>query len=86
MQHAVDETVIKGMASAPSLNLSDAVLEPVHSEVGNNHTTSNVTMGDQVAVVFQTIGVFLLSGLCEIGGGWLVWGSLREYLGHMCNW
>ncbi len=66
------------MASSP-LNLGDAALEPVHNNVVGNNTVSNATAPDQVAVVFQTIGVFLLSGLCEIGGGWLVWGSLRKY-------
>jgi len=29
-------------------------------------------------VILRTIAVFLLSGLCEIGGGWLVWNSIRE--------
>mmetsp|Transcript_3124 Transcript_3124/g.7817 ORF Transcript_3124/g.7817 Transcript_3124/m.7817 type:complete len:163 (-) Transcript_3124:2207-2695(-) len=29
-------------------------------------------------IIVQSIAVFLLAGLAEIGGGWLVWGSLRE--------
>jgi hypothetical protein len=28
--------------------------------------------------VLVTIAVFALSGLCEIGGGWLVWQAVRE--------
>jgi small multidrug resistance family-3 protein len=31
--------------------------------------------GQDVAV---TIAVFALAGLCEIGGGWLVWQAVRE--------
>ncbi|PNH03217.1 hypothetical protein TSOC_010722 [Tetrabaena socialis] len=30
------------------------------------------------AKVFWTLGVFLLAGLAEIGGGWLVWQCLRN--------
>jgi small multidrug resistance family-3 protein len=26
----------------------------------------------------QSLGLFILTGLCEIGGGWLVWQWLRE--------
>ena len=26
----------------------------------------------------QSLGLFILAGLCEIGGGWLVWQWLRE--------
>lgn len=32
------------------------------------------TTGD----VLVTVAVFGLAGLCEIGGGWLVWQSVRE--------
>ncbi|CAM9364320.1 unnamed protein product [Choristocarpus tenellus] len=28
--------------------------------------------------VAQSIAAFFLAGICEIGGGWLVWQSLRE--------
>ena len=28
--------------------------------------------------VFLSVGLFVLAGLCEIGGGYLVWLSLRE--------
>lgn len=28
--------------------------------------------------IAQSVGLFLLAGLCEIGGGWLVWQWLRE--------
>ncbi|GAX76832.1 hypothetical protein CEUSTIGMA_g4278.t1 [Chlamydomonas eustigma] len=31
-----------------------------------------------VGTVFWTLGVFLLAGLAEIGGGWLVWQGIRE--------
>ncbi len=27
------------------------------------------------SVITQSLGLFVLAGLCEIGGGWLVWGS-----------
>lgn len=29
-------------------------------------------------VIFKSIIIFILAGLCEIGGGYLVWLSLRE--------
>ena len=41
------------------------------------HTTSNNNVLDAADIV-QSIGVFILAGLFEIGGGWLVWGWLRE--------
>lgn len=28
--------------------------------------------------VVRSVGLFVLAGLCEIGGGWLVWKWLRE--------
>lgn len=28
--------------------------------------------------VLKSIGIFVLAGLCEIGGGYLVWQTLRE--------
>lgn len=28
--------------------------------------------------IAQSVGLFFLAGLCEIGGGWLVWQWLRE--------
>jgi len=31
-----------------------------------------------VARIFVAIAVFLLSGACEIGGGWLVWQTVRN--------
>ncbi len=31
-----------------------------------------------VAPVFRSVGLFVLAGLCEIGGGWLVWKWLRD--------
>jgi hypothetical protein len=30
------------------------------------------------SVITQSLGLFILAGLCEIGGGWLVWQWLRE--------
>merc|ERR1711907_855196 len=27
----------------------------------------------------QTLGLFVLSGLAEVGGGWLVWQTIREH-------
>ena len=31
-----------------------------------------------VWAVLQAVGVFIAAGLAEIGGGWLVWGAVRE--------
>ena len=28
--------------------------------------------------VARSVGLFVLAGLCEIGGGWLMWKTLRE--------
>ena len=44
-----------------------------------NSTKPNV-QGESLdpPAVVQSIAVFLLAGLFEIGGGWLVWGWLRE--------
>jgi len=30
------------------------------------------------SMIAQSVGLFVLAGLCEIGGGWLVWQWLRE--------
>ena len=30
------------------------------------------------SVITQSLGLFILAGLCEIGGGWLIWHWLRE--------
>lgn len=30
------------------------------------------------STVLVTIALFLAAGLCEIGGGWLIWKSIRE--------
>jgi small multidrug resistance family-3 protein len=31
-----------------------------------------------MAAVFQSISIFILAGICEIGGGYLIWLWLRE--------
>lgn len=31
-----------------------------------------------VGAVFASLGIFLLAGLAEIGGGWLVWQAVRN--------
>ena len=28
--------------------------------------------------ILQSVGLFVLAGLCEVGGGWLIWQWLRE--------
>jgi small multidrug resistance family-3 protein len=28
--------------------------------------------------IAQSVGLFLIAGLCEIAGGWLIWQSIRE--------
>ncbi len=30
------------------------------------------------SMITQSLGLFILAGFCEIGGGWLVWQWLRE--------
>jgi small multidrug resistance family-3 protein len=30
------------------------------------------------SMISQSLGLFILAGFCEIGGGWLVWHWLRE--------
>ena len=30
------------------------------------------------SMVTQSLGLFIRAGLCEIGGGWLVWQWIRE--------
>lgn len=37
-------------------------------------TTTTWTVG----AVFASIGLFLLAGFAEVGGGWLVWQTIRE--------
>jgi small multidrug resistance family-3 protein len=36
------------------------------------------------STVAQSVGLFFLAGLCEIGGGWLVWQWVRE--GRALSW
>lgn len=31
-----------------------------------------------MSIVIKSLGIFILAGLCEIGGGYMVWLSLRE--------
>lgn len=31
-----------------------------------------------VGQVFLSLGLFVLAGIAEVGGGWLVWGAVRE--------
>lgn len=37
-----------------------------------------------VSLISESLGLFILAGLCEIGGGWLVWQWLRE--GRGLSW
>jgi small multidrug resistance family-3 protein len=37
-----------------------------------------------VSTLAQSIGLFFLAGLCEIGGGWLIWQWFRE--GRSWSW
>lgn len=30
------------------------------------------------SLISQSLGLFILAGLCEVGGGWLVWQWFRE--------
>lgn len=36
------------------------------------------------SMITQSLGLFILAGFCEIGGGWLVWQWLRE--GRGTSW
>ena len=36
------------------------------------------------SLISESLGLFILAGLCEIGGGWLVWQWLRE--GRGLSW
>jgi small multidrug resistance family-3 protein len=36
------------------------------------------------STIAQSVGLFFLAGLCEIGGGWLVWQWVRE--GRALSW
>ncbi|MEP2669182.1 MAG: YnfA family protein [Cyclobacteriaceae bacterium] len=31
-----------------------------------------------MGIIVKSLGIFILAGLCEIGGGYMVWLSLRE--------
>ncbi|MEP2773994.1 MAG: YnfA family protein [Fulvivirga sp.] len=31
-----------------------------------------------MGIIIKSLGIFVLAGLCEIGGGYMVWLSLRE--------
>mmetsp|Transcript_6308 Transcript_6308/g.15146 ORF Transcript_6308/g.15146 Transcript_6308/m.15146 type:complete len:93 (-) Transcript_6308:813-1091(-) len=70
-------------------------------ENGAEYYTTGTVADEQVklgiewslSTVFATIGVFLLSGLAEIGGGWLVWQGVRNsrswwyvLLGELLRW
>ena len=35
-------------------------------------------MNDSFAVLTRSVSLFVLAGLCEIGGGWLIWKWLRD--------
>ena len=36
------------------------------------------------SLITRSLGLFILAGLCEIGGGWLVWQWIRE--GRPWSW
>ncbi|SHM88899.1 Uncharacterised BCR, YnfA/UPF0060 family [Cyclobacterium lianum] len=31
-----------------------------------------------MGIIIKSLGIFVLAGLCEIGGGYMVWLTLRE--------
>ncbi len=67
------------MSTEPSLSPSppDAfITAPLQGPV----TAAEVAKGIQwtVGKVFWTLGVFVFAGLAEIGGGWLVWQTVRN--------
>lgn len=39
---------------------------------------TSVVLKWTVGAVFASLGIFLLAGLAEIGGGWLVWQAIRN--------
>jgi hypothetical protein len=64
--------------SSRSLEAEAAVVE------SDSPTTAPIPNIDQDSfqwtpiIIFQTILLFLVAGLAEIGGGWLVWQTIRE--------
>ncbi|KAK3233079.1 hypothetical protein CYMTET_56602 [Cymbomonas tetramitiformis] len=41
-------------------------------------TTDDKSFDLSAAQILQSVAVFILAGLFEIGGGWLVWSAIRE--------
>ncbi|MEW5316388.1 MAG: hypothetical protein WDW38_007765 [Sanguina aurantia] len=41
-------------------------------------TEASTVLRWNVGLVFASLGIFLLAGLAEIGGGWLVWQAIRN--------
>ena len=58
---------------------------PLHSPVQLDEETSHIPTPTSVPLqkldlfsMIQSIGVFILAGVSEIGGGWLMWKALRQ--------
>ena len=49
--------------------------------IRKTETTRMTTMA-----IFRSVLLFILAGLCEIGGGWLIWQSLREQKPAWWGW
>lgn len=44
----------------------------------SNCSDNNDSFSWSAATVAQAIAIFVASGFCEIGGGWLVWKAVRD--------
>ena len=75
MGMAEQEAMGSSPASGEQLNLTAPV---ILRTVSKPPACCRAQQGEQIAV-------FLLSGLCEIGGGWMVWNSIRWRVHSGCK-
>eukprot|EP00277_Geminigera_cryophila_P008662 CAMPEP_0179406752 /NCGR_PEP_ID=MMETSP0799-20121207/1090_1 /TAXON_ID=46947 /ORGANISM="Geminigera cryophila, Strain CCMP2564" /LENGTH=147 /DNA_ID=CAMNT_0021177893 /DNA_START=47 /DNA_END=490 /DNA_ORIENTATION=- len=66
------------MSPAPILAGAQNVSEASDAEVAASQSWGNMPAGKLALVLLQSVGVFAVAGVFEIGGGWLVWGSIRD--------
>lgn len=62
---------------------ADGLVANMEHGEGERSSVDEDTEQAFLGIIAQSVGVFLLAGLAEIGGGWLVWGSLRQ---SFCPW
>eukprot|EP00802_Teleaulax_amphioxeia_P022087 Tamp_22499.p1 GENE.Tamp_22499~~Tamp_22499.p1 ORF type:complete len:167 (-),score=28.39 Tamp_22499:586-1062(-) len=75
---SADAPRVEPVAAAFDANSTEA--GPGGDAVGQSEATSwgNLRGKELALVLLQSVGVFVVAGIFEIGGGWLVWGSMRE--------